>query len=216
MEREWIDENGLPPRFVYADRLLDRQTTELIGLAKGIVCDGVVGDAEVVALRQWVMQNPDVTVRYPGSYVAQRVLATLADGVVDEEERAELRQLLMQLAGEPEGLSGTMNQPTRLGFNDPPPFVVFDGREFVFTGTFAYGTRKKCEAEVTARGGRCHNAVTRRADFLVVGLISQPAWTQPTFGRKLEDAIRLRDNEGHRIAIIPEELWIEALQIDAQ
>lgn len=31
MERERHDENGLPPRFASVDKLIDRQTTELIG-----------------------------------------------------------------------------------------------------------------------------------------------------------------------------------------
>lgn len=208
------EETGIPPRRYYADETITRRTSELIGLAKGIVCDGVVNDAEVVALRQWIIENSDVTVRFPGNFVAQRVFATLEDGVVDDDERVALRDLLLSLTGEPENLSGTMNQPMRFGFNDPPPFVAFDSREFVFTGIFAYGTRKKCEAEVAARAGRSSRYVSSSTDFVVVGLRPNPAWTHSTHGTKMETAMAMRD-KGHRIAIIPEELWIEALQLDA-
>jgi NAD-dependent DNA ligase len=214
MERAWHDDNGIPPRFAYAEKLIDRQVQEMLGLAKGIICDGVVNDAEVVALRQWFLANPDVTMKYPGNHLAARVMATFEDGIVDEDERAELTHLLTSLVGEPEIGVGNMNNTTRLAFNNPLPFVLFDGREFVFTGTCAYGTRKKCEAEVAARGGRCSKTVTSRCDFLVVGLIASPSWTFSTHGRKIEEAVESR-SQGHRLAIVPEEHWIEALQLDA-
>jgi len=35
----------------------DPQMREMIGLAKGFVCDGCLNDAEVLALQQWLFSN---------------------------------------------------------------------------------------------------------------------------------------------------------------
>lgn len=193
----------------------DRQIAEMLGLAKGIICDGTLNAAEVVALKQWFAANPDVLVHYPGNLLGERVLEAMADGVVDEEEMRDLAELLSDLTGEPLDGSGTMNEPARLPLDDPPPTLIFDNREYVFTGIFAWGTRERCQKEVTDRGGRCGGSITNRTDVLVVGLMGSPDWKQSTHGRKIEQAVALRE-QGRPIHIVGEEHWIDALQMDAR
>lgn len=204
------DMDGQPPRGTYIHRLVDRQITEMLGMAKGIICDGVVNDAEVVALKQWLRENSDVTVKYPGQQLAERIVSMWADGVIDEVERAELRDMLFDLAGEADDLAGNMNMPTSFPLDNPPPTVIFDGKTFVFTGIFASGSRPSCQKKVADRGGRCIDDITLAADYLVVGLMTSPAWVQSTHGRKIERAIDMK-GKGHRIAMIAEPHWMAAL-----
>ena len=140
-KQKLVDENGQPIKALYFHRLVDRQVTEMLGLVKGIICDGVVSDAEIVALKQWLKANPDVTAAYPGDQLARRMLKVMEDGIIEEDERAELREFLLDMVGEPEDLTGTMRDPTNLPIDTPPPTILFDGREYVFTGTLAAGTR---------------------------------------------------------------------------
>lgn len=209
------DDHGQPIiRAFYQARANDRQLTELLGFAKGIVADRVVNDAECVALRQWMQANPDVTVNWPGNVVARRLIEIFEDGCIEDDEREDLRQLLVDLVGEPEDEDTTVNLSTRLAFDDPCPSILFENREFVFTGRFVYGTRKRCQQEVSARGGRCADTLTKRTNYLVVGLLGNDAWIQSTHGRKIEQAVEAR-TAGLPIAIVSERDWAEAIRYDA-
>jgi hypothetical protein len=46
--------------------VIDQRVAEMLGLAKGIVCDGRVNEAETMAFRQWFKANPDAAALYPG------------------------------------------------------------------------------------------------------------------------------------------------------
>jgi NAD-dependent DNA ligase len=214
MSSDLIDENGTPAKRLYAGRVHDRLVAEMLGLVKGMICDGVLTDGEAVALHQWLRSHPDVTVGYPGNLIAERLQAAFADGILEEHERTELLDLMRSLAGETDDQSGLLNRATRLPCDNPPPTVFFDGREFCLTGIFAYGARKACEAEITARGGRCAKSPTQHTHYLVIGLEASAAWVQGDHGTKIEHAVKLKSN-GHPISILAEEHWIEALQYES-
>ena len=95
--------------------------------------------------------------------------------------------------------------------NDPVPQVTFDGRTFVFTGQFVYGTRSVCETEVIQRGGHCSSSVTKKIDFVVVGELCSRDWLYSTHGTKIQKAVEYRDMRRVPIAIVPEEAWVAAL-----
>jgi hypothetical protein len=97
--------------------------------------------------------------------------------------------------------------------DEPAPNVVFEGRSFCFTGVFVYGNgdRRRCEAAVRARGGYCHERPTRDLNYLVVGSFAEPAWVHKTFGRKIENALELKQ-EGAKCKIISEVHWTKSLQ----
>jgi NAD-dependent DNA ligase len=212
--RRPVDEDGTPFHSLYAGRVHDRLVAEMLGLVKGMICDGVLSDGEAVALAQWIRSHPDVAVHYPGSQLAERIQTVFADGMIDEDERTELEEIMRGLCGEDVEQSGDLNRATRLPCDRPTPSIFFDNKEFCMTGVFAYGTRARCEAEVSARGGRCAKTPTKKTDYLIIGLEASNAWVQGDHGTKIEHAVRLK-SKGHGIAIIAEEDWIQALQIDA-
>jgi NAD-dependent DNA ligase len=206
------DEDGQPPRSIYGYRVADRLVAELLGVCKGLVCDGVISDGEVTGFKRWLGAHSDVLAAYPGSVLAERVVSIMADGVVDEEERKELYELLCEVTGETDAHNEPMNLSTRHFFDAPPPAVTFDRMEFVFTGRMLYGTRKECEQAVIERGGRCQTHVTARTAFLVVGPIASKAWLQSSYGTKLLTAGELKE-KGYPIHVVAEDHWIQ--QLDA-
>jgi NAD-dependent DNA ligase len=208
-----VDENGTPHPRLYARRTQDRVVAEMLGVVKGMICDGVLTDGEAVSLQQWLRSHSEVAATFPGNVLADRVTAVFRDGILDEEERRDLAELMRSLTGETEDQSGGLNRATRLPCDTPPPTVFFDGREFCLTGVFAYGTRKACEAEISGRGGRCVKVPTKQTHYLVIGLEASAAWVQGDHGTKIEHAVRLK-SKGHPIAIIPEEHWVEAIQFE--
>ena len=97
-------------------------------------------------------------------------------------------------------------------FDDPPPEIEFRKHNFVFTGTFDFGTRAACQNAVTERGGFAPSQknISREIDYLVIGLGGSKAWKRGSYGNKIEAAILSRREHGTP-AIISEEHWAECL-----
>jgi len=206
-----LDADGQPPRPYFAARVGERLVSELLGLCKGMICDGQVTEGEAHALKRWLAGHPDAIIEYPGKVLAERLSRIFLDGRVDSEEQAELNQLLLDLTGETPHHDQPLNLSTRLPTDEPVPTILFEDQEFVFTGRLLYATRSECEQAVIDRGGRVHNTVRRRTNFLVIGPIASAAWLESTHGRKIVRAVELR---GQRvpIRIVSEESWIQALE----
>ncbi len=189
-------------------RLDDRLVNELIGLARGITADGVISIEEARYLEKWVAAHTAVISNPLVAALYQRVREMLADRVLDEEERRELFETLKSFsAGDFE--TGEWLKATQLPLDRPPPPILFRGRCFCFTGTFAYGSRRDCEAAVLARGGSVGGLRTS-THYLVVGIYATESWAHSSYGRKIEQAVRWR-SQGRPIAIVGERDWVRAL-----
>ena len=187
-------------------RRADRDITEMLGLAKGILADGIVQPSEVETLRLWLNAHPSATHTWPVSAVWERLERIFRDGRVDDEEREDLGELLRQVVGGDAGTIGTAAATTELPVDRPAPPVIWERQLFVFTGKMACGTRGRCQERVLGRGGVCESDVTRRTNYLVLGSLGSRDWKHTSFGLKIEAAVALR-SAGHKLAIIGEEHW---------
>jgi NAD-dependent DNA ligase len=97
-------------------------------------------------------------------------------------------------------------------FDAPQPLVCCEGRTFMFTGNFDYGSRTACQAIVTERGGNAPSTktVTAEIDYLVIGSKGSATWKRGSYGNKIEAAILHRRQHGSP-AIISEAHWLECL-----
>ena len=185
-------------------RLDDRSINELLGLAKGIVADGMVNQKEAEFLQKWLVANVAVKDNPIIATLFKRINEMLEDNNLDDEEARELLDTLHKFSGGDFEL-GEMQKATRLHFDDPPPSVDFQGRRFCFTGTFAYGSRSDCRKSVENLGGT-EGSLTKATDYLVIGIYATDSWAHSSFGRKIEKAVEYRE-KGTGIAIISEEHW---------
>jgi hypothetical protein len=204
------DKHGQPPRAYYAERVNDRLVAELLGVCKGIICDGLVNDSEAIALRQWIASHPDVAMGFPGKQLYERLAAMFEDGEVDVDERIELEDLLRELSGEDDTQHGDLNRAMSYCFDHPTPTLLFDGWEYCLTGRFAYGTRERCERAITDRGGRTVQAPRAATHVVVVGTYGSEAWVQSTYGGKILTAMDIK-KAGRPIRIVPESHWVWSL-----
>lgn len=187
---------------------VERAFAEMMGVARGIIADGIVSADEATRLARWTRENPELAARWPANLLARRLDAIVRDGRLDARERAHLEAALGQLARNP-GWMG-FEPATDLPLDRPEPEVVFRSRTFVFAGEMAFGPRRACEREVVDLGGACERTVSRRTDYLVLGALSATEWDQEGFGAHVDEVVRLRAR-GARIAIISEEHWANAL-----
>src|SRR5688500_15929067 len=102
--RDDLDAHGQPLNKAFnRARRSDRAVHEMLGIAKGMIIDGVVTGDEAAFLSHWVRANPDCVACWPGDALAARLRRIYADGEVGEDERQDLLYFLQQMAGEDRG-----------------------------------------------------------------------------------------------------------------
>jgi len=184
----------------------DRQIDTLIGISKGLVADGKVEQSEAEFLLSWLIQARQNTDNPVIINLLNKVDSMLEDGVLDPDESAELLSILHKINGEPSEM-GELAKTTSLPIDHPLPSVTFEGMEFLFTGTCAYGTRKQCQAAIDSLGGVNAKGVTKTLNYLVLGTYVTDSWVHETYGRKIEKAMQYRE-QGVPLVIITEEHWV--------
>lgn len=202
--------NGEALRFNSAHRL-KRAIDQLIGICAGIVADGELNDAEIAFLNTWLRDNEAVCAEFPGKQISARLTNVLADGLVTADERADLIELLQQISGNRFVETGSAESDAPAIPADQVGEIIFEGRRFCFTGKFAFGTRKRCEEAVIARGGFADGDVTKALDYLVLGCGVSKDWKHESYGRKIERAQQLREDGGRKPVIVAEEHWVALL-----
>lgn len=190
------------------DRIASRQIDELVGLARGLAADGDINQAEAEFLQKWLAANISISQQPLIRTLYERINEALADGVLDDEEKASLLETLGSFSNGDFEL-GEVLKPSTLPLCDPPPTLSFTGKTYCFTGTFIYGQRKACERAVVERGG-VSGGLSRKTEVLVIGAYATDSWKHSTFGNKILQASEWRD-EGRPISIVSEEHWTRHL-----
>ena len=188
-------------------RVVDRNIDELIGLARGILADGKVDQAEAETLQKWLIavsgtEHPML------QNLLVKVNEMLEDNVLDDEESAELFETLNEFIGG-NFEKGEILKSTSLPLENPEPEINIEGSSFCFTGTFTSGTRKEVEAMAEEKGGKA-TRLNGSTDFLVIGAYATDSWIHSSYGRKIEQALDYQKKGGH-IKIISEEHWLKFL-----
>ena len=78
---------------------VSRATSELIGFLRGIVADGHVSPDESEQLARWAVGNREIADLWPVNVLVQRLERIYRDGIADEDECADLAQLLKEIVG---------------------------------------------------------------------------------------------------------------------
>lgn len=186
----------------------DRQIDTLIGISKGIIADGEVVKSEAEFLYNWLIQSRQISDNPIIINLLKKVDLMLEDGILDNEESIEIMSLLRKISGDSSTI-GELSKTTSLPLNTPAPSVIFTNKTFLFTGTCAYGSRKQCQSVIEKLGGINASSIIKKLDYLVLGTYVTDSWIHENYGRKIEKAVKYRD-EGCPIFIITEEhLWEE-------
>jgi hypothetical protein len=176
-----------------------------------LIFDGEIADAEALAFARWTQNHRDVADTWPASIVARRLHRIFVDGMVTSEECLALRELLDLVLGTDPLTASEPEWSDYFGLDDPPPRIVVPGKRFCFLGTFFFGTQRSCKAEVVDRGGEVFDTVRQDLDYVVVGLLGNPAWASSREGVEIQKAANYR-GMGLGPAIVSEKEWAGQLQ----
>lgn len=186
----------------------------LSGLLQGVMADGVLCDTEVRALSKWIDANSYLEGCYPYDEIQALLHSVLEDGRIDDNERNKLMAFFSNFIdtktsyniNEPE-MDELRKQYDIKGICAVNPTVEVEGRTFCFTGISHLATRKNIEKHVIHVGGVFKASVTKDTDYLIVGDGGNPCWAYSCYGRKVEEAVKMR-KKGHKIQIVKEaDFW---------
>jgi len=204
MTNEWAVAN------VVQNRQVTRAAQVLDGLVLGVIADGELNDREVQMLGTWLSENEAVTRIWPGSAIAEHVRQVLADGVITADERTSLLAALQSIMNSDFAETGAVApEVAGLPYDEACEIALRDAG-LCLTGEFLYGTRSSCERLSEKGGAVIRPSISKKVRYLVVGTHVSPNWIAESYGRKIQDAMALRE-KGHDIFVIPERRWMEAL-----
>lgn len=187
-------------------RQTERACTQLLGLIAGMTADGHLHDLEIQFLRTWLAENHQAGAHWLGSRITDQIDVVLADGHVTDQERSALMQTLQDAAGLHFVETGCVT-PDPIAFPADDCTVQLNGATVCLTGKFHYGTRTECEQASTTAGAICHDSVTKKLTYLVIGSAgATTSWKQASYGNKIDAAMKLKE-KGHRLYIVAEEVW---------
>jgi len=187
-----------------------KATQTLLGICSGLMADATLNDKEISYLKTWLLQNANVTNKWPGNAIYNRINEIMEDGIITEAERTDLVKMLSEISGNYFHETGAADIEAPALPIDDDPSIYFKNMTYCFTGDFMYGTRAACEKVVLRLGSMPLDGVSKKLDYLVIGSRISPMWTNTTYGRKIEKAVNLRD-KGIEICIISEKQWFEGL-----
>lgn len=184
--------------------------TSLVGIVTGILADRHLDDAEIGFLTEWLDNNMAVASSWPGNVIAERIRAVLADGIVTEDERADLVKTLQSIVGGTIEELAECKHVTTLALDDIER-IEFQGAEFCLTGDFIMGRKSTCAEAIEIRGGNVRDGVSKKISYLIVGGLGSPEWKHGSFGLKVERCMELK-RQGASILIVHEDCLARSLQ----
>jgi len=186
----------------------------LQGVLAGVIADGVVTEREARNLADWLEDYSELKTVWPYAEIESVLTNVLADGKIDDDEQKELLALFSEFSGlrsRPRSPADESIPKTVKGICAVAPAITFLDRKFCLTGESERWTKPNFEQVLQRASAQFHSRVVKTLDYLVIGGAGNPCWAYSCYGRKVESAVRLRQ-QGLPILIVHEyDVW-DALQ----
>ncbi len=213
-EDEIADVIWLCNKFRTEDIFFSRVTADmqrLQGILGGIAADGTISVQELRGLQEWMSENEHLKSCWPYDELESLMLAVLADGRIDEKEEKSLKQFFNEFFLHTGHRSIELNESVDIetisGLCAVCPEIAFPDRTFCFTGKSKRATRDEIEQSILALGGLLSQRVTQTIDYLIVGADGNPCWAYACYGRKVEEAVKLRKKGLSMLIVHEHDFW---------
>jgi hypothetical protein len=198
-------------RVIGADRnRLVQSCGSLLGIASGLLADADLNDAEIGFLQRWLEGNDAIRGQWPGDILYDQVQGILADRVITDVEREHLIGTLKEICGGTLDL-GPQAGANQMAFDEGVP-ITFTRMNYCVTGEFVFGPRGRVEEMIESRGGVLVKGITKKLNYLVVGLRGSEEWKHGSYGTKIVKAVEYK-RAGLPLFIIGEDAWSSALKV---
>ena len=208
----WLCDN-----FVSDSKYYDVITSSLQflhGRIHGIMADGYINDAEILALKDWIQENDYLTGCYPFDEIESLLMSILSDGQITDDERNMFMAFLSNFVDLSVSYNLSAKDLNQLkekysigGICALCQEIDFEGATFCFTGESVRAKRKEIADLIESLGGHFNPNVTKQTRYLIVGNAGNPCWAFSCYGRKIEEAEKRRKN-GQKLTIVNEvDFW---------
>jgi hypothetical protein len=214
-EREdltWLCERLRSSEF-YDQTTADLQ--RLHSILGGLIADAQISKEELQGLSAWMDEHEHLKTCWPFDEIGSLITSVLSDGTISDDEHTQLIAFFSEfvaLADDRTLTSPVIEDEAKVivGLCAVCPDISFPDKGFTFTGASPRYKRSEFKVLVAARGGRFLANLSPKVDYLVIGSEGNPCWAYACYGRKVEQAIRLR-KEGHRLLIVHENDFHDAI-----
>lgn len=176
-----------------------KQLQELSCIINDFISDNVLTDIEISSLNHWLNQNQHLSGNYLFDKVNSAVQSVLEDGVITEEEKLYLLNVLSNYNNPVEFYSGNVDE------------LNLDGKQVVLTGDFIYGSRDEVTNKLEMLGASVKSSVSGKTDYVVVGGNGSEVWSCGNYGSKVKKALEYQ-SKGKDVKIIKEEEFFKCLK----
>jgi len=200
---------------IYYD-LVNSDMQKLYGLLYGIIADNKIELVEVQKLGQWLAKNDHLAGVYPYDELYSLIKVVLEDGQLSLVERNILKVFFSEFVDiqnsynlnedELEELRSSINISGICAIN---PQISFHDKLFTSTGTSARASSTEMKTMVESRGGRFKASVVKDTDYLIVANKENPCWAFSCYGRKVEQAVKLRKAGSHIQIVHEDDFWAQ-------
>ncbi len=184
----------------------------LHGLLAGIACDGEISRAELLKVQEWIEQHAGIREYYPVADIDSMITAILDNGRIPVGEH----RVLVDFCSQWVAIGGHRSlQPGDVGHGHiftggvttTYPDLHFADRAFCVTGASLLATRRQLEQLITDRGGQVMDLVDEDLDYLIYCSQGNACWAYSCYGRKVEEALALRDAGGDTLIVAEADFW---------
>jgi hypothetical protein len=100
-----MNEDGQPTRLFSRnlENNYSKAIDQLSGTCTGILADGVVSESEAKFFAEWVKKYSPYEPAWPFTEILNRIDRIFEDGICDDDERAELKEVMEEICGYSEG-----------------------------------------------------------------------------------------------------------------
>jgi hypothetical protein len=206
----WLSQKYQEDNIYYNAVTADLQTLQ--GICHGILADGIINDTEIKGLQNWMNKNNHLASFYPYDELYTVLQKILKDGIVDEGEQVLLKAYFNQFvrltdSQLTEKLQKEIADTKISGLCSIDPNIKIEGKTFCVTGKLTRGNRDELLKKIDDWGGLSCGTPGKKTDYLIVGDNGNPAWAFACYGRKVEQALKLRKS-GSQIIIVNEfDFW---------
>lgn len=162
----------------------------LSGILKGIIIDNKVSFEECNNLKNWLYDNSYLSGHFPYDQIFSVAEAVLEDGIITENESNLLIDIINSLLSPVEDLKQQI--------------YSVKNKNVCLTGNFSHGSKDEISNLIISQGGFIDKTVKKTTNILIIGSLGSEAYSQGTYGKKVEKAIYF-NNRGNNIVIIKED-----------
>jgi hypothetical protein len=207
----WLCNNFKPENKYY--NVITSDIIILKGILYGIMADNKITDNEIINLEKWINNNSQLKGLYPYDELSNLLESIFKDKIITEEEKSFLKVFISQFIDLEKSENIDADEINELKKTimikeicEKNPVIDIKNNSFCYTGKSSKNIKEIINI-VELNGGFYNDNVSDKTKYLIVGIKENPCWAYSFYGKKIEDAIILK-NKGYRINIICEnDFW---------